>query len=110
MLAGDFELVALLFNLAEEASILNSQGGLGCKRPQKLDDLQRKCAGGLPDYSEPAEQVIVADEGNREQGPVSSANERVTHSALGGRCQDCRDPERLLRLPRPPAPPPPFSD
>src|SRR4029453_4672392 len=101
MLAGDFELVALLFNLAEEASILNSQGGLGCKRPQKLDDLQRKCTGGLPDYSEPADQGIVADGGTRERAPVSSANERVPPSALGGRCQDVRHLDRLLRLREP---------
>src|SRR4030095_7756704 len=92
------ELGALVSDLKEETRILNRQGGLGRKRPQKLDDLWLKGASGLPDHGEAAEQVILADEGNREEGPVSGANERTTDSALGGRCQDVRHLDRLLDL------------
>ena len=65
---------------------------------------------GLPDHGEAAEQVILADEGNREQGPVPSANERATHSALGGRGQDVRHLDRLLHLREPSGRSLPFAD
>ena len=77
---------------------------------EQLDDLRRKRASGLPDHGEAAEQAILADEGNREQGPVSGANERTTHSALGGRCQDVRHLDRLLYLREPSGRSFPFSD
>ena len=54
--------------------------------------------------------MILADEGNREQGPAPSANERATHSALGERCQDVRHLDRLLYLREPSGRSLPFSD
>ena len=98
MLAGDLELAALVLDLQEQARVLDRQGGLGGERSQELDDLRRELARGLPDHGEAAEQVILADEGNGEQGPVSGAHERTTHPTLGGCFQDVRHLDRLLYL------------
>jgi hypothetical protein len=69
------------------------------KRPQKLDHLQGKRPGGLPDHGEAPEQVILADQRNREQGPVAGPHQRAPHPAVGGgRRQDVRQLNTLLDL------------
>ncbi len=110
MTTGGLQLLALVCDLVKQAGILDRQGGLGREGLQDVHDLRRKRARGLPDHREAAEQVTLPDEGHREQGPVSGANERATHSALGGRCQDVRHLDRLLYLREPSGRSFPFSD
>ena len=59
------------------------------------------CPGCLANHGEATDQVILADERDREQGAVSGPQRGATHSALGGRCQDVRHLDRLLHLREP---------
>jgi hypothetical protein len=58
---------------------------LGSKGPQEIDHLRREFACSPSDHGEAADEVILADEGNRQQGSVASAHQSVAHPALGRR-------------------------
>src|SRR6185369_13991820 len=104
------ELAALVLDLQEQTGVLNRQGGLGRKRPQKFDDRRRKSPGDLADYGQAAEQVILAHKRHSKQSPISGAHESATHPALGRRCQYVGDLVRLVYLREPPGRAFPFSD
>ena len=111
MLAGDFELAALVLDLPEQPRVLDGQGRLGGEGPEEIDDLRRKLPGGLPDHDEAAEQAILADQRNREQGAVSGAARAHSRTRLSAaRCQDVRHLDRLLRVREPSGRAFPFPD
>ena len=84
VLAGDFELAALLLDLQEQARVLDGQGGLGRECPQETRRLPAQTLRGLPDHSEATDQVVLANERDGEQGSVPGADERVANRFLLG--------------------------
>jgi hypothetical protein len=65
MTARSFELAALVFNLVEQAGILNGQGRLGGERLEQLDDLRRELARRLPDEDQAANDLVFTEERHR---------------------------------------------
>ena len=67
MTAGRFQLAALDFDLAEQPRILDRQRGLGCESLEELDHLRIECPRALPIHSQPAEDVVLAQQRYGEQ-------------------------------------------
>src|SRR5262249_55191313 len=110
MLAGHFELAALVLDLAEQACVLDREGRLRRERAKKIDGCRLKRPRSLPEDRESAEQTVFAEERHRKKAPVSSTHEYATHSTLGGCRQDVRQLDRLMHLGEPSGRSFPFSD
>ena len=68
VLAGDFELAALVLDLPEQPRVLDGQGRLGGEGPEQLDDLRREVAGRFRITARPPMQPS-----SRTSGTASSA-------------------------------------
>ena len=61
VLASDFELAALLFDLAEQPRVLNCQCGLRGEGLQELNGPSRKQPRCVPTYDKAADEVVLAE-------------------------------------------------
>ena len=84
MLAGDFELVALVARSPEEARILDGQGRLGGEGLEQVDGGGREVAGRVPGHGQAAEQASSRSSGTAEHGPDPGAISALTQPALVG--------------------------
>src|SRR5262245_66148653 len=77
VLTRDFELTALLRDLAEEPRVLYRQCGLRRKRFQQIDDLDRKCAGRFAVDQQHAEKLFLSQQRYGEQRPVTRTDKQI---------------------------------
>src|SRR5262245_15135222 len=84
MLARYLELAALDLDLAEEARVLDGEGGLGGEGLQQLDRFMRKLAGLLAIHRQRADEMVLADERHGDDGAVARFDQRVADGARIG--------------------------
>src|SRR5262245_22544475 len=75
VLAGYFELTALLLNLTEEASVLNCDRRLGGEGLEHLDDFDRELAGTATSHCETAKDSPLAQQRKRKQCTCAGAQD-----------------------------------
>src|SRR5262249_8384177 len=66
--------------------VLVGRPGPGAERWGSSETSPGKCPRGFPDHGKAAEQLLLTDEGHREQSPISGVHEGATHSAFGWGC------------------------
>ena len=82
MPAGRLELGALVRDLPEEPGVLDGQGGLGGEGLQDVDYLRGKLTRLLPVEGQTADDLILAEQGHGEEGPVPEPDEGVPDESL----------------------------
>src|SRR5204862_4927707 len=92
------ELAALLGDLAEEAGILDGEGGLRRKGLEQLDDVGGELARSLPKDGEPADQVVLAHEGHRGQRAIPGTYQAVANRNLFAQGAKVGQLDRLAHL------------
>ena len=75
MPARRFELPPFLRDLAEQPRILDRERRLRGEGLQQFDDLRRELSRRLPVNQQPAEQVVLAQQRDREERTISRADE-----------------------------------
>src|SRR5712692_5589405 len=100
MLAGDFELAALLLDLPEEPGVLDRQRRLGGERLKQFDRFWRELAGRLAIHCQGADQVILPDQRYRHDRAIPSLDERVADRARIGAHGDVRHLDRVTIVSR----------
>src|SRR6266508_2943783 len=78
--AGGLELLPLVLDLAEEAGVLDGEGGLGGEGPQQLDYLGRELPWGLSQHHKAADNVLLAQDGNGQDGLESVLSQEGAQS------------------------------
>ena len=109
VLARHLELPALVLDLAEQPRVLDGQRRLRREGLEQLDHLRRELAGGVPVDGQAAEQLVLAQQRNRQQRPTAQTDEDVANAALVARDRPrCRGPAPARRVTaiRPSAPSP----
>ena len=72
-LVGDFDLPALVLDLAEQPGVLDRQHRLCRKGFQKLDHFGAKLAGRFSPYYQAADDAVFAQQGNSQAGAKPKA-------------------------------------
>jgi hypothetical protein len=95
-LARRLELAALVLDLPEQARILDGQGRLGGEGLEQVDRLRRELAGGLPGHGEPADEVLLTEQGDGQERPRPGAQQDLAERApVGPFLGDIGDLDRL---------------
>ena len=97
MPARRFELPALLRDLAEQPRILDRERRLRGERLQQLDDLRRERPRRLSVDQQAAEQMVLAQQRDREERTISGADEQLLAGALVAVVERIGDLGRLER-------------
>src|SRR3989442_2321711 len=82
VLAGDFELAALLGDLTKEPGVLDGQGRLGGEGAEQPHGLRLELAGGLARHRQHADDLVLTQERHAEQRAMSGLYERPSDRAL----------------------------
>jgi hypothetical protein len=116
VLAGRFQLAALVGELLKEAGILDRQGRLGREGAQQVDRLSGELTGPIAGHAQTADQPALVDHWHGEDGPDARLDQVLPEAPrVGARHRDVghldgfqRDgslPEHALTLPDPIGPP-----
>src|SRR3990172_461176 len=92
--ARDFELLALLLDLAEQPRVLDRQGRLGCEGLKQVDDLLGKVAYLLSPDRQSTHDPLLAEKRNRQNRSISEAGEKGPHGR-GGRLMPLQEVQNL---------------
>ena len=82
VLAGDFQLAALLFDLPEQERVLDRELGLARKQGEHPEDRLGELAGALASDDQHADGALVADQGDGDERAVTRAPEGLADRAI----------------------------